>query len=122
MLETKVSYTPISMISEDPSVGRSEVSRLLAAAVINPGFCQLLLNKPELAIKNGFQGEDFLFTKEECEMIASIRAEFVAWPCEAACTDLYWEFTSLYEPCHSAECCFQILTMGASGPPSEEGE
>ncbi len=75
MLETKVDYTPISMISEGLSAGCLEVSRLLAAAVINPGFCQLLLNKPELAIKNGFQGEVFLFTKEECEMIASIRAD-----------------------------------------------
>ena len=75
MLETKVNYTPISMISEDPSAGCLEISRLLAAAAINTGFCQLLLNKPELAIKNGFQGEDFLFTKEECERIASIRAD-----------------------------------------------
>ena len=75
MIETKLHYTPISMISEGLSAGCLEVSRLLAAAVINPGFCQLLLDNPELAIKSGFQGEDFLFTEEESDLIASIRAD-----------------------------------------------
>jgi hypothetical protein len=51
---------------------------LLAAAVINPEFCHLLLDDPELALKIGFQGEDFLFTEEERELIVSIRAASLA--------------------------------------------
>jgi hypothetical protein len=60
------------------SSDRLEISRLLAAAVINPGFCRLLLDDPELALKSGFQGEDFLLTEEECNLILSIRADSLA--------------------------------------------
>ena len=56
----------------------TELSRLLAAATINHRFCCLLLEEPELAIRNGFQGETFLFTPEEFALILSIRAESLA--------------------------------------------
>ena len=78
MIETKVYNPPISLISRSLSDGRLELSRLLAAAVINPEFRHLLLDEPELALKNGFQGEDFLFTEEERELILSIRAASLA--------------------------------------------
>jgi hypothetical protein len=51
-----------------------EVSRLLAAAVVNQEFCTLLLDDPDLALRNGFQGESFLFDDGERDLILSIRA------------------------------------------------
>ena len=78
MIETKIFNPPISLISRSLSDGRLELSRLLAAAVVNSEFCHLLLDDPELALKNGFQGEDFLFTEEERELIVSIRAASLA--------------------------------------------
>jgi hypothetical protein len=78
MIETKIYNPPISLISRSLSDGRLELSRLLAAAVINPEFGRLLLNNPELALDGGFQGEDFLFTEEERDLILSIRAASLA--------------------------------------------
>ena len=78
MIETRIFNPPISLLSRSLSDGRLELSRLLAAAVINPGFCHQLLDDPELALKSGFQGEDFLFTEEERELIISIRAASLA--------------------------------------------
>jgi len=78
MIETKIYNPPISLISRSLSDGRLELSRLLAAAVINPEFCHLLLDDPELALESGYQGEDFLFTEEERELIVSIRAASLA--------------------------------------------
>jgi hypothetical protein len=78
MIETKIYNPPITLISRSLSDGRLELSRVLAAAVINPEFCSLLLKDPELALKNGFQGEDFLFTEDERELILSIRAASLA--------------------------------------------
>jgi hypothetical protein len=51
---------------------------LLASAVINPEFCHLLLDDPESALRNGFQGEDFQFNEEERDLILSIRAGSLA--------------------------------------------
>jgi hypothetical protein len=78
MLETKIFNPAISLITRNLSNGLVELSRLLAAAVINPGFCRLLLEDPEKALMNGFQGEDFLFSEEECSLILSIRADSLA--------------------------------------------
>jgi hypothetical protein len=78
MIETKIFNPPISLITRSLSDGRLELSRLLAAAVINPHFCHLLLDNPGLALEGGFQGEDFLFTEEERELILSIRAASLA--------------------------------------------
>jgi hypothetical protein len=78
MFATKIYNPPISLISRNLSNGQLESSRLLAAAVINPEFCRLLLDDPELALKNGFQGEDFFFSDEERNLILSIRADSLA--------------------------------------------
>jgi hypothetical protein len=78
MIETRIFNPPISLISRSLSDGRLELSRLLAAAVISPKFCHQLLDNPELALENGFQGEDFLFTEEERQLIISIRAASLA--------------------------------------------
>jgi|WetSurMetagenome_2_1015567.scaffolds.fasta_scaffold119733_2 hypothetical protein len=78
MIGTKLNKHPISLITRGFSDVHMELSRLLSAAVISPGFCQSLLDNPELALKNGFQGEEFFFTEEERDLIFSIRADSLA--------------------------------------------
>jgi hypothetical protein len=78
MIETEINNPLISLISRSLSDGCLELSHLLAAAVINPEFCRLLLDNPELALESGFQGEGFLFTEEERDLILSIRAASLA--------------------------------------------
>ncbi len=52
----------------------SELSRVFAAAVINKQFCAMLLNYPEQALQNGYFGDPFLLSREEQDLIVSIRA------------------------------------------------
>ncbi len=75
MLETKAYQPSVSLMVRDLSSDRLELSRLLAAAVVNPKFCRLLLEDPELALEADFQGESFSFTDEERDLIKSIRAD-----------------------------------------------
>jgi hypothetical protein len=78
MLATKVFPYSISLMVRSSASDRLEVSRLLAAAVVSPKFCHLLLEDPELALEAGFQGETFSFTEEESDLIRSIRADSLA--------------------------------------------
>jgi hypothetical protein len=50
------------------------LSKLFEAAVINRQFCQLLLNQPETAIRQGYLGNSFDLSLEEQALIVSIRA------------------------------------------------
>ncbi len=50
------------------------ISRLLAAAVINQGFCDLLLTRPTEALDQGFCGEEFALDRHERNLILSIQA------------------------------------------------
>ena len=50
------------------------LSKLFEAAVVNRQFCQLLLNHPETALQQGYQGNIFDLTTEERALIVSIRA------------------------------------------------
>ena len=52
----------------------ASISRLLAAAVISARFRNLLLSRPEQALAEGFQGEDFQLTRKERQLILSIQA------------------------------------------------
>jgi hypothetical protein len=52
-----------------------ELSRLLAAAVVNPPFCHLLLVDPKQAIENGYQGETFLLSDAARYLLLLIRAD-----------------------------------------------
>ncbi len=52
-----------------------ELSRLLAAAVINQRFCHLLLTYPAKALATGFNGESFLLPREVRKHVLSIRAK-----------------------------------------------
>jgi len=78
MLETKVCRPSISLMVRGLESDRLELSRLMAAAVVSPKFCHLLLEDPELALETGFQGETFSFTEEERDLIRSIRADSLA--------------------------------------------
>lgn len=74
MLATKTIDLPMTVIVTDTDDDHLEVNRLLAAAVINKQFCNLLLENPELALAEGFQGETFPLTPEERALVLSIRA------------------------------------------------
>jgi hypothetical protein len=52
-----------------------ELSRLLAAAVVNPSFCDLLLVDPKQAIENGYQGETFRLSDAARYLLSLIRAD-----------------------------------------------
>lgn len=52
----------------------SDISRLLAAAVVSRQFCSLLLTDPARAISTGFAGEHFSLSTEEYDMVLSARA------------------------------------------------
>jgi hypothetical protein len=80
MLETKTYQPSINLVVSDLTSCRLELSRLLAAAVVNQQFCQLLLDDPALALETGFQGESFTFTPDERQLIESI--------CAVSLTDL----------------------------------
>jgi hypothetical protein len=77
-MQTETIQSTVSLIIQDISVNRLELSRLMAAAVVNQQFCHLLLEDPEQAIDKGYQGERFNFTKQERDLISSIRADSLA--------------------------------------------
>ena len=52
----------------------ASISRLMAAAVINKRFRNLLLTSPQEALKAGFQGEDFNLDRAERKLVLSIQA------------------------------------------------
>jgi hypothetical protein len=55
-----------------------EVSRLLAAAIVNPSFCNLLLVDPKQAIEAGYQGETFHLSDAERYLLLFIHADNLA--------------------------------------------
>jgi len=72
MLKTTLSPQRVSVI--DPVADRSNINRLLAAAVINTGFRSLLLNNPRMALQAGFAEEQFTLSAQAEELLASIHA------------------------------------------------
>ena len=68
--------------ADGPLPGR-QLGRLLAAAVVNSSFCDLLLRDAGKAISSGFQGERFFLTNEELDLVLSIRAaSLVEFACQ----------------------------------------
>ena len=72
-----------------PSEG--SLSRLLAAAVINKKFRNLLLTHPEEALQRGFQGEKFQLSGRDRRRVLAIRARDLA--------DFALQLTSQDKPC-----------------------
>lgn len=56
----------------DRSLG---LSRVFAAAVVSRQFCELLLRDPHRALDQGYLGEAFAISKEERDLLISIRAQ-----------------------------------------------
>jgi hypothetical protein len=53
----------------------SGLSQVFAAAVVNQQFCDMLLHDPSIALQKGYLGEAFSLSKEEQDLITSIRAK-----------------------------------------------
>ena len=72
------------MISSVPPMEEEhlEISRLMAAATVNPDFCQMLLVDPMKAIEDGYQGETFHLSDLERYLLLFIHADSLA---ELAC-------------------------------------
>jgi hypothetical protein len=56
----------------------SGLSRVFSAAVVNRQFCDMLLEEPHVALKKGYLGEKFSLSREEEDLIVSIRANSLA--------------------------------------------
>ena len=66
--------TPLSRkFTSSPGVS-SGLSQVFAAAVVNQQFCDMLLRDPSIALQKGYLGETFSLSKEEQDLIISIRA------------------------------------------------
>lgn len=53
----------------------SGLSQVFAAAVVNQQFCSMLLQDPSIALQKGYLGQTFSLSKEEQDLITSIRAK-----------------------------------------------
>lgn len=56
----------------------NELNKLLAAAVVNKKFRDLLLTDPKAALNNGYNGETFQLREEDQRLVLSIQAESLA--------------------------------------------
>ncbi len=71
---TKTQIQPLSIALPTVNGVGCELNRLLAAAVVNDRFQKLLLDHPEKALQEGYQGESFFLTQQEFDLVLSIRA------------------------------------------------
>jgi hypothetical protein len=58
-----------------PSVSRTGLHRLFAAAIVSDQFRTILLREPEEALEKGYLGQTFPLTDQERKIIKTIRAE-----------------------------------------------
>ncbi|MCA2000668.1 MAG: hypothetical protein LDL51_02260 [Chloroflexi bacterium] len=74
------SFSRQNTVKKFTSTGRvsSGLSRVFAAAVVNRQFCDMLLRDPSIALQKGYLGESFSLSKEEKDLIVSIRADSLA--------------------------------------------
>ena len=57
-----------------PYSENGEINRLLCAALVSEEFRNLLLENPTVALKNGYLGESFTFTRKERSAVLAIDA------------------------------------------------
>ncbi|MBI5840717.1 MAG: hypothetical protein HZB19_11510 [Chloroflexi bacterium] len=71
-----ITYQPsFRQVERIPPLNNSSgLSRMFAAAVVNQQFCEMLLRNPHEALQKGYLGETFSLSKEERDLIVSIRA------------------------------------------------
>ena len=75
MLTNTELHSTVSMMVSPSMEDNLELSRLLAAAVVNPSFCKQLLVDPKEAIENGYQGETFSLSDAARYLLLLIRAD-----------------------------------------------
>ncbi len=68
-------YPTRSLNFRKPSVERSGLHRLLAAAVVSDQFRESLLSEPEAALAGGYLGQTFTLTDKERTIIKNVRAK-----------------------------------------------
>jgi hypothetical protein len=78
MLTTQDLRCSVSMLVAPSPEDHLELSRLLAAAVVNPSFCSQLLVDPQTAIEHGCHGETFVLSDAERYSLLSIHADSLA--------------------------------------------
>jgi hypothetical protein len=76
-VNTELQYS-VPMVVAPSLEDHLEIARLLAAAVVNPVFCRLLLEDPKLAIDNGYQGETFILSDAARFLLLYIHADTLA--------------------------------------------
>jgi len=76
MLNTRT--LPLTIAVQESVGERLELSRLLAAAVVNKDFEDLLINEPQVALQQGYEDERFLLTQEERDLVLSVHAGSLA--------------------------------------------
>ena len=99
---------PTQTVVLTPCEERLEISRLLAAATVSPVFAELLLDDPETALQQGYEGENFLLTQEERDLILSIRADSLPQLAMILVRTLYnWERTCVSYPAQVKEYSYR---------------
>jgi hypothetical protein len=82
----KTTFIPQRVNVLDPVADRTNINRLLAAAVINAGFRNMLLSNPRMVLQTGFADEQFALSAQAEELLVSIHAaslkEFAQQLCE----------------------------------------
>ncbi len=68
-------YSVSSIGFRKPSVTRTALHRLFAAAIVSDQFRTTLLREPEEALAKGYLGQTFPLTDQEKKIIKTIRAE-----------------------------------------------
>ena len=53
----------------------SGLSQVFAAAIVNQQFCNMLLQDPSTALQKGYMGQTFALSKNEQDLIMTIRAK-----------------------------------------------
>lgn len=73
MLSTTAILTDLPL-RMNPSDGHAGLSGLFAAAVVSKSFCNMLLNNPEQALSQGYQGKSFGLSAQDASLIVSLNA------------------------------------------------
>ena len=76
--QTQTQTRPLTIAIQESALERLELCRLLAAATVNREYEDLLIHQPRAALEQGYQGEQFLLTREEQDLICSIHADSLA--------------------------------------------
>ena len=75
---TSRTFTTKMPLKIDPKERHTGLSGLFAAAVVSKGFCEMLLNDPEKALKQGYLGRDFGLSQADASLIVSMNAKSLA--------------------------------------------